>query len=37
MPQLNNNHYAALEVEEDDEYNDTKSIGLENDGEITGV
>ena len=37
MPQLNNNQYAALAGEEDDEGNDNKSKGVENDGKITGV
>ena len=37
MPQLNNNQYAALEGEEDDEDNDTESTGVENDGKIKGV
>ena len=37
MPQLNNNKYAALEGEEDDEDNDTEITGMENDEEITGV
>ena len=37
MPQLNNNQYAALVGNEDNEENDTKLTGVENDGEITGV
>ena len=37
MPKLNNNQYVALVGEEDDEDKDTKSTGLENNGEITGV
>ena len=37
MPKLNNNQYATLAGKEDDEDNDTESIGVENDGEITGV
>ena len=37
MPQLNNNQYAALAGEEDDEDNDTKSTGVENDSEIKEV
>ena len=37
MPQLNNNQYAALVGEEDNENNDTESIGVDNDGKITGV
>ena len=37
MTQLNNNQYATLEGDEDDEDNDTKSTGVENDGKITGV
>ena len=41
MPQLNNNQYASLAGDEDgnkkghDQENDTESIGVENDGEIT--
>ena len=35
--QINNNQYAALACEEDNEGNDNKSTGVENDGEITGV
>ena len=34
---INNNQYASLAGEEDDEVNDTKSTGVENDGKITGV
>ena len=37
MPQLNNNQYAALAGEEENEENDTKSTGVENNGKITGV
>ena len=37
MPQLNNNQYAALAGEENDEQNDTKSEGVENDGKIIEV
>ena len=43
MPQLNNNQYAALAGNEDDnknwddQENDTKSTGVENNGKITGV
>ena len=37
MPQLNNNQYAALAGEEENEENDTKSTGVENDSEITWV
>ena len=43
MPQINNNKYASLEGDGendengDDQENDTKSTGVENDGEITGV
>ena len=37
IPQLNNNQYAALAGEEDDEGNNNESTGVENDGEITGV
>ena len=37
MPQLNNNQYAALADEEDDEDNDTESTGAENDGKSIGV
>ena len=37
MPQLNNNKYAALTGEEEDEDNDTKSTEVENDGKIIGV
>ena len=37
MPQLNNNQYAVLAVEKDDEDNGTESTGVENNGEIIGV
>ena len=37
MSQLNKNQYEALAGKEDDEYNDTKSTGVENDGKITWV
>ena len=37
MPQLNNNQYAALASDEDNEDNDTEITGVENDGKITGV
>ena len=37
IPQINNNQYAAMAVEEGNEYNDTESTGVDNDGEITGV
>ena len=37
MTQLNNNKYASLAGEEDDEGNETESTGVENDGKITGV
>ena len=37
MPQVNNNQYATLAGEEGNEENDTKSIGVENDGKITGA
>ena len=37
MPQLNNNQYAALAGDEDDEEIDTKSTGVENNIKITGV
>ena len=37
MLQLNNNQYAALAGQEDNEDNDTESTGVENDGKITGV
>ena len=37
MPKLHDNQYAALAGEEYDEDNDTKSTGMENDGEIKGV
>ena len=37
MPQLNNNQYAALVGNEDDEENDTKSTGVENNRKFTGV
>ena len=36
-PQLNNNNYAALVGEEEDKDNVTKSTGVENDRETTGV
>ena len=36
MPKLNNNQYAALVGNEDDEENDTKRTGVENNSEITG-
>ena len=37
MPQPNNNKYAELAGEEDNEDNDTESTGVDNDEEITGV
>ena len=37
MLHLNNNQYAAISGEEDDEDNDTESTGVENNGKITGV
>ena len=37
MTQLNNNKYVALAGEEDDEENETKSIGVENNGKNTRV
>ena len=37
MPQLNNNQYAALTGEEDDEDNATECTEVENDGKITEV
>ena len=37
MPQLNNNQYASLASEEDNEGNENESTGVDNDGEITGV
>ena len=37
VPQINNNQYAALAGEGDNEYNDTKSTGVENNGKITVV
>ena len=37
IPQLNNNHYAALAGEEENEGNDNESTGVDNDGKITGV
>ena len=37
MPQINNNPYAELVGEEDNEGNDNKITGVDNDGEITGV
>ena len=35
MPHLNNNQYATLAGDEDDEYNDTEITGVENYGKIT--
>ena len=37
MPKLNNNQYAALSGEENDEGDDTKSKGVDNNGEIIGA
>ena len=37
IPQINNNQYAALAGEEDNEDNDNESTGVDNDVEITGV
>ena len=37
MTQLNNNQYAALAGEEDNEGKDKESTGVESDSEITGV
>ena len=37
MPQLNNNQYAALAGEEDNEEKDNKITGVDNDGKIIGV
>ena len=37
MPQLKNNQYAAMAVEEGDEYNDTESTEVDNDGKIKVV
>ena len=37
MTKLNSNQYAALAGEEDDEYNDTRSTGVDNHSKITGV
>ena len=37
IPQINNNQYAAMAGEEDNEGNDNESTGVDNDGEITGV
>ena len=37
MPQLNNNHYAALAGDKGDDANNTKSTGVDNDRKITEV
>ena len=37
MPQLNNNQYAALAGDEDDEENDTKNTGVDNEEKTTRV
>ena len=37
MPQLNNNQYASMAGNENDEENNTESTGVENDSKITGV
>ena len=37
MTELNNNQYDALAGEEDNEDNDTESIGVDNGSKITGV
>ena len=37
IPQINNNQYAALANEEENECNNNESTGMENDSEITGV
>ena len=37
IPQINNNKYAALADEEENEDNDNESTGVDNDGEITRV
>ena len=37
IPQINNNQYAALVGEEENEGNANKSTGVDNGGEITGV
>ena len=35
MPQLNNNQYATLDGDEEDEESDNESTGVKNDSKIT--